>query len=557
MFRRSAQVCLAMVLASCASVACEVFGQDGGKPVAAAAADLTFESTTLSDSVFDWTANDTYVSADETPDGKVRLAELVETAKRLIEERKETLRERRIPAERRDSLLARFNNAEQQIVRAQALILASSKEMAQLNQRLGILNGQMRQNAEQRVAVLQAQVRSQQPVVESNLADQMRWSPDITALNATLQPLDDRLRQNWKQLEETRKQWLKIRDPISKYSIGELEVLRKVLDDWLVIDGLWPEAHLWAALCAYELGDYDEAHDYLEKADDIRRNTLYQAAEWPEVLAMRFLVGRSSSIHRQGTSKNIQKADNLNKKKPTPLVHFLIAISYTDRDDNHARAMKYYNDALEQNPKFVCARVALARLQTISKHPKVASEAESGLKTLQKTWQQTGERSWRLASYLAEAHYKMGSRDKASEYWKIVLSSQAPDEAKAAATQRLRESVNIAKPDMRRMWTKQAGGKLEATLVGTFVKLKKQNGDEVPVLVKQLSLDDQVYLRTKIASAQPRSELRNWKSKVGTTISASLEGIFAQLSTQAGTQHDIDVALLTADDRKYLEANLK
>ena len=78
-------------------------------------------------------------------------------------------------------------------------------------------------------------------------------------------PFNSRLQKLGSELAKCRKQWLDIRTPQEKYGRADYECFKVVNDDWLRIDGLWPQAFSWGALVAYEFADYDRSVDVTVK----------------------------------------------------------------------------------------------------------------------------------------------------------------------------------------------------------------------------------------------------------------------------------------------------
>ncbi len=377
----------------------------------------------------DLSTDATVEDQDATFEGRQRLQELESTAKRIYFAKKEVDRKRQPLAGPRDVLVGQSMQAAAQLNGAQQAAASANQTIAQCNRQLQITSGDVAKQLNNKKNAAQAllgnannNARQANAVIGAN-------QPQINALNAQLKPLDDQLQQLWNELEECRKQWVEIRQPVDKYSRGDFERLRKVLDDWLLIDGLWPQAHSWGALCAYELEDYAAALDYVEKADEIRVNVFRARVQWPELAALYGLIGRKLPGQSVKANKSLAEALKLIDRNVHVEAYFLLARCYSERPEEHLKAKANFENSLKLRPNYVCAQLGLARLQATSNNDKVRDQV-AGTKTLERLWAKTGKRSWRVAYYLVEAYDASRQPNEAAKYWQIVMDSDAPAEWK-------------------------------------------------------------------------------------------------------------------------------
>ena len=197
----------------------------------------------------------------------------------------------------------------------------------------------------------------------------------------------------------------------------------------------------------------------------------------------------------------LEKAARLNERDPSSFVYFLIAKYYGEQPTTHMRSKKSYESALAINPKYICAQIAIARLQVTSPDAKVR-DVNEGLKTLERMWQKTGSRSWRLAGYLADAYYQAGQRFKAVELWNVVLRSNPSSEGREEVGRKLSEAASS--PAGARTWKDATGNfRIEARFVrlaNDVVELfKVLDGSTVKVPLNKLSQADQDWVAKQSA----------------------------------------------------------
>ena len=169
---------------------------------------------------------------------------------RFSRERDNVDRERRPIAYKRDPLQILTNDALRAIAQANAALAELNDEAINLRAQIVNANGAMKAQLQNRLLMVQNEILRLNRQNALNEAGIQKIAPELQTLNALILPLDQRLAKLWSELCEARKQWLALRQPIEKYARGEFELLRRFLDDWLLIDGLWPSAFTWAALWA-------------------------------------------------------------------------------------------------------------------------------------------------------------------------------------------------------------------------------------------------------------------------------------------------------------------
>lgn len=362
----------------------------------------------------------TTIDQDETPEGIERLKEIQNHTKGFYHEIKALVDQRRPLALRRDPLLVQDFQALQVIAADESIIpdLEADMKMAEFHLQLAVGNeaAQLRTQItalRNRIGQLTGEINRQRAGINAR-------DPQIVALNNEIRPLEARLQKLFVQTCEARKQWVEIRQPLEKYTRGDYELLRKVLDDWILIDGLWPGAHFWAALCAYELGDYAAAWNYADKAIRIYEEWFGPLRTCPQGEAVKGLVLTKTA--RKAGPANDALADAFRHASDFEdwQAHFLIGRAYMAKEATHSQAYRNFEKALEIQPNSLSAKLWQARLQTTTTMTKIR-DVEVGVKALEQLWKDSGQRSWRVASFLAEAYQAAGHPDAANAMLETAL----------------------------------------------------------------------------------------------------------------------------------------
>ncbi len=353
------------------------------------------------------------VDKDQTSEGLSRLRELEYSARQLYREYQDLERQRSPLVARRDPLLQTCRVAMQQNATISEQIPKHERRIIQLNGQLQIADVNQRGSLEANIHQLRNEIAGGQARIASNRAGIESLMPQINSLNSLIQPLNEQITKLWSQLAEIRKQWLTIRQPIEKYARGDFELLRKVLDDWLLIDGLWPDAQICGALCAYETGDVEGAYGYLEKLIDLETNIYKPKKPWARTEALKGLVFMKMSGQTSKGKAALQRAVQFLDKKSDWETYFVLGRCYADRDQDAAKAKVNLENALKIKPNFPSAKLWLARVQTTATSEKVR-DPEAAAKTLESLWKSSGERSWRMADWLSQAYRAAGKTDAAA-----------------------------------------------------------------------------------------------------------------------------------------------
>lgn len=358
--------------------------------------------------------------ADATPEGKLRLREIEGRAKEIYERRQQVEQERRPMAVRRDTMRVDASQAAERLKQMQREALGFERLISQLDQQIRWTTGSLRKDLQVQQGRHKASLTTLQRKMAADRKRMDGRTAEIHGLNGPLSEFDERLRQCDEELSECRRQWLGIRRPLEKYSRCDFEALRRVLDDWLVMDGLWPEAFAWAALCAYELNDIEAAASYLDNAQRLRERLAGSKKRWGQLEALRALVYRrlrgQSAKAQAAAARAIGAAD----RESSWETFFLLGRYYSDRPDDGLRAASCFQRALAIQPAADCARLWLARLQTSSTLPAVR-DLRAGTAILEELWEKSGRKSWRLASFLAEAYFAGHQVDEAAAMWRTAI----------------------------------------------------------------------------------------------------------------------------------------
>jgi tetratricopeptide (TPR) repeat protein len=362
---------------------------------------------------------------DETPEGQQRIREIEDRARTIFRDIDATMDKRRPFAVDRDLRLAEFNQAEASIIAEQQQLTACQLQAEGIRQQLSTPTTN-RANLLGQLAVLNATISGLSMQIDGRVEFQKELLPQITALNAQMLPFDERLVKLWAELTECRKQWLEQRQPLAKYTRGEYELLRRVLDDWLVIDGFWQNAFAWASLCSYELGDSDNAAAYLDKAQKIPDGMRRTKRELAQLSALDGLVLSKQHGQTEKAKKAIARALRDADKHTAWETYFLVGRFYADRPMDLPRAKAHLDTALKIKPNCQSAQLWLARVQTIAASDKVR-DLNAGIRSLEKLWDSTGRRSWRMAYFLFEALHRAGRAADAARFWEKAVELAPPE----------------------------------------------------------------------------------------------------------------------------------
>ncbi len=384
---------------------------------------------------------DTPSELDSTPEGRERLADLEGRAKEIFKDRDRVESELRPLVIPRDRLLGEVAQLNQGILNAQQAIVQGQTQLRNLLQQQKNAN-----NAEainNQIQNVENQIRLANNAITINQEEIAERAPEINALNLQIAPLHERLLKLWVELNGFRKQWLEVRQPQFKYAHGNFEGLKKVIDDWVLIDGLWPEAFCWAALSNYELGNYQEAWENVERAAELRKTLRFSKA-WAQGEALRGMIAAQLPDRRGKAAGHLQSAQlYVNKDKNTNWqVFFLIGRAVVENEKQAAKARVNFDKALKINPDATCVKYWNAHLQ-ITTTTGTVRDVATGIKTLEELWEKSTKQSWRLAQELVLAYDAAYRKADADKTWEVVLelAPKAKHEelqaARAAAAEKL------------------------------------------------------------------------------------------------------------------------
>lgn len=362
-------------------------------------------------------ADNASVDMDSTSDGQQRLAKIESQVKDIFTERAQVDKERQPIVARRDRLLEDVLQLNQGIVRAQQGVQQAQNEIRRLN---GLVNNNNAQSIRDEIQVLEDQIFATNLVITGNQRRLADKSGDLKEANAEIEPFDKQLLKLWLDLNRCREQWLEIRQPQQKYAYGHYESLKQAIDEWVLLDGLWPEAYCWAALCSYELGEYDAAWAHMDRAAALRENLRFQKA-WAQGEALRGMIAAKIKERRSKSENHLQLANlYVGKEKSTNwVVFFLMGRAALENDKMAGKAKMNFEKALKINADAACVKYWYARLQTNTTVPAIRN-VDSGTKALEELWKQSTRKSWRLAQSLVLAYDTARREADADATWDLV-----------------------------------------------------------------------------------------------------------------------------------------
>ena len=364
---------------------------------------------------------------DETPEGRQRVREIESRAKQIFQQSEVVMEKRRPFALDRDARIGGIQMEQAANVQDQQTWDELDVQAAQIKQQVPFAKGDMLQQLRNQLANIQMQGA----FLQNRMAERQKTIAGlvvkINELNLEIQPFDEQLQKLWQELTEARKQWIEQRQPLEKYGRGDFEALQSVLDAWLLIDGLWPNAFAWAALCSVELRDYAKAAAYLEKVEKIPTEAGRQSRYITVQLSALTGLVKSKLPGQSGkAAKAIETALRDVDKKNGWETYFLVGRYYVDRERELRKAKANLEKSLKIKPNCPGARLWLARIQTTSSNDDVR-DLKAGTKTLETLWHSTGQRSWRLGYFLFEAFHRGRRSADANRIWEKTLEL-APSE---------------------------------------------------------------------------------------------------------------------------------
>lgn len=366
------------------------------------------------------------IDPDETPAGQTRLKTVCERATEIYRERDLVETERRPIAGQRDVIVGEIQQLQSVMIEADKARTAARNQMANVQRNLNNAGDPSeRSQLQQRQRNLQNTINQADTIIGTNQGEITKRQPALNALNTALMPLDSRLLKLWQELDASRKQWLELRTPHEKYARADFRGLKAVIDDWLLIDGLWAQCYCWAALCSYELGDYERASELIEKADKLRVEVYKSKRAWPQITALQALVCLQMPGQRSKSAGLVTKAITSADKKTDWETFFLAGRALLENERTASRAQAHLKTALTIRPNCNCAKYWMGCLLTTTGDARVRDVA-AGTKLLAGLWDRTGQRSWRISFALVRAYDASQNAAQAQLYWDKTLAL-APD----------------------------------------------------------------------------------------------------------------------------------
>jgi tetratricopeptide (TPR) repeat protein len=361
-------------------------------------------------------AEPVFQDPDETPEGRERIAKIEARVREIFLERDRVVEKRRPLAVDRDGKVDQMRNAQAAILDAQQTWLVLDAQAASLRSQMSVAKGAAAQQVATQLTNIQIQGANLVSLINERSEFINSLVPPIEALNAKIRPLDDQQRGLYTELIEARKQWLADHDPVQKYVRGDFEPLREALEQWLLIDPLWPSAYSWAALCAFELHEFEKAAEYLGKAQNVTDERSKTTAAQLHALTGLIYAKLPGQSEKAKKAIGLAERDTDTNKIKNWESNFLIGRYYLDREREWLKAKARFEKSLKVRPSAACTRLWLARLQTTASSEKVR-DLPRGTLTLESLWDSTGKRSWQLAYFLFEAYYRAGNSAEADRIW--------------------------------------------------------------------------------------------------------------------------------------------
>jgi tetratricopeptide (TPR) repeat protein len=258
-------------------------------------------------------------------------------------------------------------------------------------------------------------------IVETNRAGIEKGSARVEALNYSLVKLDGHLRTRWKELNDCRRKWLEICRPKEKYARADYEGLHRAVRDWLLVDELWLDAYCWGSLAAYELGEYQQAAELVQKVERLRMEIIRSARSLPQIEATEGLVVLNLPGQRSRSSGLVQKAMTHVDRGKDWQTHFLAGRAAVELGRNDSKAKAYFLAALRIDPNCHHASYWLGRLQTTAADETVR-DVDAGIALLESAWSRAGKRSWRISFALVQAYDAAKRPVDAHRQWETTLA---------------------------------------------------------------------------------------------------------------------------------------
>lgn len=355
---------------------------------------------------------------DETPDGKKRLRELVSHTKNIFQERTETDLIRRPLTLERDVLAGEIYQYNQGIAQAQQAISQAQNKRRQFETL--IRGGDNSQATADSIRACDNQIFMANALIQNNQSEIASRAPELNALNIQIAPLESKLLSLWNELNLNRKSWLELSQPQLKYAQGNYESLKNCISEWVLIDSQWPDAFCWVALCDYELGNYDEAWNLVERTGEMRKTLGFRKA-WAQGEALRGLISARISSKRGKSAGYMQTASQYvtRDKNSNWMTYFLMGRAAVENEKLAIKAKTNFEKTLKINEDALCATYWLALLQATTTTP-AARDTEAGIKALENLWIHSNKRSWRLAKSMTFAYDAAKRQQDAEVTWETV-----------------------------------------------------------------------------------------------------------------------------------------
>jgi hypothetical protein len=309
--------------------------------------------------------------------------------------------------------------------------LALKKSVDGINKSLKKAKGTEASHSSIQLGTLNRQIKDVRDLFNQNSVSINQATVQRDALDRQIAPLNARLLAAWKDLETARRRWREAYSVDEKYARGDEDQLRVGFEAQLVSDPQWPDGWFWVALCAYEQGDYEEAEIAVVRGVEIFNELSHELGNVKPSSKLKAL-GALIGLRQKG--KSVKAADDMKaavrlaiseKENGDWATFYLAGRAAMDKSTTIGQAKARFQQAL-QLQETRCAKLWMARLQTIAPATASGRDVKSAVATLEECWKESNERGWRPGYFLVEAYLADGRRADADALWQRLVGQIPP-----------------------------------------------------------------------------------------------------------------------------------